>query len=64
MPPGNTCAKPPAKVIERATVEACLAIVRRIQHTQQRSGDMAGSKVASHLARLIAKELLAPLQLG
>lgn len=58
MPPGNTRTKPPTKVIERITVEACLAIVRRVQHTQQRSGDIAGSKAASQVAQLIAEELL------
>lgn len=58
MPPGNTRAKPPTKVIERVTVEACLAIVRRVQHIQQRSGDVAGSAVASKVAELIAEELL------
>ncbi len=58
MPPGITCAKPPAKVLERVTVEACLAIARRVQHTQQCSGDLAGSEVASQVARLIAEELL------
>ena len=31
MPPGNTLAKAPAKVVEKVTVEACIAIAHRVQ---------------------------------
>ena len=58
MPPGNTCSKPPAKVIEKVTVEACLAIARKVQRERQLSGDETGSEAACQVARSIEDELL------
>jgi hypothetical protein len=58
MPPGNTRFKPPAKVIEKATAEACLAIARKIQRARQLSGDEPGSEAACQVARCIEEELL------
>ena len=58
MPPGNMCAKPPVKVIEKATVEACLAIARKVQQARHLSGDESGSDTAGQVARLIEVELL------
>ena len=58
MPPGNTCSKPPAKVVEKATVEACLAIARKVQRSRQLSGDGTGAEAACQVARLIEEELL------
>ncbi len=58
MPPGNTCSKPPAKVIEKATAEACLAIARKVQQARQLSGDKSGSDAACQVARFIEDELL------
>ena len=58
MPPGNTCSKPPAKVVEKATVEACIAIARKVQRAMQLSGDETGSDAACQVARCIEEELL------
>lgn len=58
MPPGNTRAKAPAKVIEKRSVEACLAIAQRVQRSRERSGDDAGAMAAGLVAALIQAELL------
>jgi hypothetical protein len=58
MPPGNTRAKAPAKVIEKRSVEACLAIARRVQRSRERSGDAPGATAAGQVAALIQAELL------
>jgi len=58
MPPGNTLTKPPAKVIEKATVQACIAIAEKIQRSLDLSGDATGSDAARQVARLIQEELL------
>ena len=58
MPPGNTRAKAPAKVIERRSVEACLAIAQRVQRSRANSGDDAGALAAGQVAALIQAELL------
>jgi hypothetical protein len=58
MPPGNTSSKPPAKVIEKATAKACIAIARRIEADRRLSGDETGSEAASQVARFIEAELL------
>lgn len=58
MPPGNSRTRPPAKVIERCSIEACLAIVSRVQQSRERSGDRPGSLAAAQVADLIRAELL------
>ena len=58
MPPGNTLAKPPAKVIEKLTAQACIAIAQKIQRARDLSGDTKGSDAAGQVARLIREELL------
>ena len=58
MPPGNTLAKAPAKVVEKVTVEACIAIAQRVQLARRVSGDEAGSEVASQIAEVMRLELL------
>jgi hypothetical protein len=58
MPPGNARARTPAKVIEKATAEACLAIAQRVQRARERSGDEAGSDAAHQVAQAIEEELL------
>lgn len=58
MPPGNTRHRPPSKVIERTTAEACLAIARRIQRDRHLSGDETGSDAARQVAQFIEEELL------
>ncbi len=58
MPPGNTLAKAPAKVVEKVTVEACIAIAQRVQLARRVSGDKAGSEAASQIAEVMRLELL------
>ena len=58
MPPGNTHAKAPAKVVEKVTVEACIAIAQRVQLARHVSGDEAGSEAASQIAEVMRSELL------
>jgi hypothetical protein len=62
MPPGNARTKQPAKVVERVTVEACIAIAEQIQRSREQAGDVAGSEAAQRVARLIQEELLAPVR--
>ncbi|WP_243286380.1 hypothetical protein [Geothrix terrae] len=64
MPPGNTHAKAPAKVVEKVTVEACIAIAQRVQHARLASGDEAGSDVAALIAEAMRRELLKGQQEG
>ena len=58
MPPGNARARMPVKVVERTTVEACIAIARSIQEACQQAGDAAGSQAAQGVARRLKEELL------
>lgn len=58
MPPGNTRAKAPSKVIERSTAEACISIAQRVQNASHLLGDEAGSKAAGQIAEVIRQELL------
>jgi len=58
MPPGNVLAKPPTKVIEKTTAEACLSIARRIQLAHHLSGDEPGSEAIRQVAETIRRELL------
>lgn len=58
MPPGNTHTKAPAKVVEKVTVEACIAIAQRIQRARLISGDAAGSDAAALIAEAMRQELL------
>jgi hypothetical protein len=58
MPPGNVISKPPVKVIEKTTAEACLAIARRIQQAHRLSGDDSGSEAVRQVAESIRRELL------
>jgi hypothetical protein len=46
------------KVIEKVTVEACIAIARKVQRARQLAGDGSGSEAAAQVARLIEEELL------
>lgn len=58
MPPGNARTKLPVKVVEKTTVEACLAIARKVQQARELAGDQAGSEAARQVARVIEEELL------
>lgn len=58
MPPGNARAKVPTKVIEKRSVEACLAIAQRVQRTKEGAGDTLGAGAAGEVAALIQAELL------
>jgi len=58
MPPGNLRINAPAKVIEKATAEACITIARRIQRAHQGQGDAAGTEAARQVADSIQQELL------
>lgn len=58
MPPGNARTKLPVKVVEKTTVEACLAIARKVQQARELVGDQAGSEAARQVARVIEEELL------
>jgi len=62
MPPGITLAKPPSRVLERMTAEACQAIARRVQEACHCSGDVAGSEVANHIAQVIQEEILGSIR--
>lgn len=59
MPPGKTRTQVPARVIEKMTAEACLALAQRVQHARKLSGDEAGSEAAGQVAQLIREGLLA-----
>jgi hypothetical protein len=61
MPAGNTLIRPPAKVIEKVTAQACIAIAQKIQRSLSLSGDTTGSDAARQVAHLIQQELLEPL---
>jgi hypothetical protein len=58
MPPGTLCPKPPTKVVEKVTAEACLAIARRIQSARRQAGDAQGSEAARLVAESIRAEVL------
>jgi hypothetical protein len=58
MPPGNTRTQKPAKVIERVTAEACVAIAQRVAQTHGLAEDRNGWIAASQVARFIEEELL------
>ncbi len=58
MPPGNTRFKPPARIIEKTTVGACLAIAHRIEHDHAVSGDEVGARAAHEVALHIEEELI------
>ena len=59
MPPGKTRTQAPAKVIEKMTAEACLALAQKVQLARRLSGDEAGSEAAGQVAQLIRDGLLA-----
>lgn len=63
MPAGTTCPRPPVKVVEKATVQACISIARKVQEARRRAGDTAGSDVARLIARLMEEELLEPVRM-
>ena len=58
MPPGSQRTRIPARVVERATAEADLALAQKVVHARQQEGDPAGSKAAEEVAALIQAELL------
>lgn len=58
MPPGNQRTKIPAKVIERTTAEACIAIAQRVARVRIQREDPNGSSAAEQVARFIEEELL------
>ena len=58
MPPGNTRTQKPAKVIERATAEACVAIAQRVARNHCLAEDRNGWSAATQVARSIEEELL------
>jgi len=62
MPPGNTHFRPPARVIEKTTAGACMAIAQRIERDRLQSGDTAGAEAARQVARSIEAELLEHLE--
>ena len=58
MPPGMTRTQKPAKVIEKATAEACLAIAQRVARAHYLADDKIGWSAAAQVARFIEEELL------
>jgi hypothetical protein len=58
MPPGNARTKLPVKVVEKTTVEACIAIAHKVQRARELAGDEAGSEAAGQVARVIEELLL------
>jgi len=58
MPPGTTRYKPPARVVEKTTAGACLAIAQRVSREREYSGDEAGAEAARQVAWFIETELL------
>ena len=58
MPPGNVRTKATTKVVEKASIEACITIARRVQRVCQQSGDAPGSEAAGQVVALIRSELL------
>jgi hypothetical protein len=58
MPPGMTRTQKSAKVVEKATVEACLAIAQRVARAHYLADDRIGWSAAAQVARLIEEELL------
>jgi hypothetical protein len=66
MPPGNTRTQKPAKVVERATAEACVAIAQRVARSHCLAEDRNGWTAATQVARSIEEELLgrAPAGIG
>ena len=58
MPTGNARTQRPAKVIERATAEACIAIANRVAHIHHLADDLDGSSAAAQVAQFIREELL------
>jgi hypothetical protein len=58
MPPGNTRSQKPAKVVEVATAEACLAIAQRVARAHCLAEDRNGWFAAAQVARFIEEELL------
>lgn len=61
MPPGNARARTPVKVVERTTVEACIAIAQNIQEACRQAGDVAGCQAAQGVVRRLKEELLGNL---
>jgi len=62
MPPGLVRSRPPVKVIEKVTAEACLAIARKVQQAREQAGDEAGTEAARRVAQCIQEELLQPAE--
>lgn len=58
MPPGNQRTRIPARVIEKATAEACIAIAHRVARVHFQGNDPNGSTAAEQVARSIEEELL------
>ncbi|MDR3684277.1 MAG: hypothetical protein P4L11_11170 [Geothrix sp.] len=58
MPPGNTRTRKPAKIIERATAEACVAIAQRVARARHLADDGSGWAAATQVAQSIEEELL------
>ncbi len=58
MPPGNARTNLPVRVVEKTTVEACIAIAQKVQRARELAGDEAGSEAARQVARVIGEELL------
>jgi hypothetical protein len=61
MPPGNERTRQPAKVIEKATAEACIAIAQRVARTRYVVDDWDGWSAADLISHLIELELLDPV---
>ena len=58
MPPGNVKNRPPVRVIEKTTAEACLVIAARVEQAHRSEGDLPGSEAARQVAEIIKREIL------
>jgi hypothetical protein len=57
MPSGIARAKPSAKVLEMATVKACLEVARRVGNALDAAGDKTGADAARLVAVSIQEQL-------
>lgn len=58
MPPGNTRTQKPARIVERTTAEACIAIAQRVARARHLADDRDGWAAATQVARSIEEEVL------
>lgn len=60
MPVVNAPERPTTRVIERAALEACIDIARRVHRARKLLGDDRGADAARQVAWSILEELLEP----